>query len=85
MIQNRANTILARNLTAVQRLPLRKALHAPSVTHYDFVMPYARPGQCGGHSGDSECRPQDRGRSHGRRGVGYLGPIDLTAWTSRWS
>ena len=42
LIQNRANTILARNLTAVQRLPLRKALHAPSVTHYDFVMPYVR-------------------------------------------
>lgn len=42
LIQNRANSILARGLSAVQRMPLRHALQAATVTHYDFVTPYVR-------------------------------------------
>ncbi|WP_420631829.1 phosphoglucomutase (alpha-D-glucose-1,6-bisphosphate-dependent) [Candidatus Leptofilum sp.] len=39
-IQDRANEILADGLKTVKRLPLKQAMQASNVHHYDFMMPY---------------------------------------------
>jgi phosphoglucomutase len=41
-IQNRANAILADGLSGVKRIPLARALGAPTTHEYDFVLPYVR-------------------------------------------
>ena len=40
IIQDRANEMLADGLKAVQRMPLKRAMQASNVHHYDFMMPY---------------------------------------------
>jgi phosphoglucomutase len=39
-IQNRANEILAEGLKSVLRIPLQRAMRAPTTHAYDFIMPY---------------------------------------------
>ena len=39
-IQNRANEIIADGLKAVQRIPVEKALKAPTIHRYDYIPPY---------------------------------------------
>ena len=39
-IQDRANAIIADGLKAVQRIPLEKALKAPTIHMYDYITPY---------------------------------------------
>ncbi|WP_420642861.1 phosphoglucomutase (alpha-D-glucose-1,6-bisphosphate-dependent) [Candidatus Leptofilum sp.] len=39
-IQDRANEILADGLKVVKRMPLKRAMQASNVHHYDFMMPY---------------------------------------------